>query len=452
VKLTDLNRQRSIGANCLLIELGPFRILVDAGLNPKAVGKEATPDFSLLEDDTLDFILLTHSHLDHLGSLPLIMRKHPEATVITSVPTVSLAPRMLRNSCNVMKKQKAELNIPEYPLYEFGEIDDVERRLLPILFNQPKTFYAHDDALEITYFAAGHVAGAAAIKLVYKKERIFFTGDVLFDAQRILPGACLPDENFDIVVTETTRGQTERSKDQSRELETARLVETIDRTIRRGGSVLIPSFALGRMQEMFALIHAQQQARNLPFCDVFATGLGMDLVNYLDMITRKTDLVHFRIHTVKQLGVKPLKHALTPGIDVAQKGIYILSSGMLVPNTPAYHVAASLLDHSHNAICFVGYCDPDTPGGQLLATSKGNSFLFDKLDHVATVRAHIEKYDLSGHADRQELVDFALACNPRTIVLTHGDPPAREWFEDELQFQSPKTKIIDPLPGKTYSL
>ena len=108
MKLTDLNRERCIGANAYLAEFGALRVLIDAGLHPKKLGYAATPDYDRIPDGSLDLIVITHSHLDHAGSLPVILRRHPQATVLCSMPTRVLVPRMLRNSCNVMGKQKIE--------------------------------------------------------------------------------------------------------------------------------------------------------------------------------------------------------------------------------------------------------------------------------------------------------------------------------------------------------
>jgi len=122
---------------------------------------------------------------------------------------------------------------------------------------------------------------------------------------------------------------------------------------------------------------------------------------------------------------------------------------MLVEKTPAWRVAANLLENPRNAICFVGYCDPDTPGGRLLARKHGDTFLFHGLDHVAHIRATVERFHFSGHAPREELVAFARRAEPRSIVITHGDPPAREWFAEEFAIELPGAKVTDPEPGVT---
>lgn len=125
---------------------------------------------------------------------------------------------------------------------------------------------------------------------------------------------------------------------------------------------------------------------------------------------------------------------------------------MLVEHTPSYVVAGALLSHPHNSVCFVGYCDPDTPGGKLLRAKHDDAFSFDVLDYVGSVRAHVDKFDITGHADREELMEFAKAVEPKTIILTHGDPEAREWFEGTLAERMPDVKVINPEPLEEYGV
>src|SRR4029077_5667135 len=105
-------------------------------------------------------------------------------------------------------------------------------------------------------------------------------------------------------------------------------------------------------------------------------GLGMDLCDYFDDITRKTGLVHFTRTILKELKVKKTPRELVPGKEPAQQGIYVVSSGMMVEKTASYILASGLAGSAKHSICFVGYCDPDTPGGQLQAAKNGDQFLF----------------------------------------------------------------------------
>ncbi|MBP6508349.1 MAG: MBL fold metallo-hydrolase [Opitutaceae bacterium] len=452
MKLIDLNPVGGIGANSHFIRLGDLSILVDCGMNPKLSGRHSTPDLSRLRGKPLDLIIITHCHLDHIGSLPLAMRDHPNTPVIMTTSSRMLIERMLHNSASVMMRQKAEGDAPDMPLFTHDEIDRVAGRLSGVPFRHAKHFRSNKEEIEITFHPAGHVAGAAAVELKHKSRHIFITGDVLFEDQRILPGAKFPAGHFDTIIMETTRGATERQPGRSRGEEMARLVTSINDTIQRGGSFLIPVFALGRMQELLTILHDARKFGRLVDCPIIASGLGMDLADYFDEISRKTKHIQFSRSVIKDLKIKPLARGFRPGSEPPVAGLYALGSGMMVENTPSYALAAGMLGHARNTIGFVGYCDPDTPGGKLLQTKPGDTFLFAKANVKTKVKARVDRFELSGHADREDLLEFAVQATPRSIVLTHGDQPARDWFAAELAKASPKTKVIDPVPGKEYQV
>ncbi len=452
MKLTDLNRDGGIGANSMFIQLGDLNILVDSGLHPKKVGRAATPDFRHLQGVTLDLIIITHCHLDHIGSLPVVMREHPNTPVIMTQSSRMLIERMLHNSANVMLRQKEEENIPDYPLFTHDDIDRCGKRLIGLPFGHAKHFRGAKDDVEIIFHPAGHVAGAAGVEIHYKHRAIFLTGDVLFESQRTLGAAKFPAGHFDTLIMETTRGTTERPLGKERVNEIARLITSINDTIQRGGSVLIPVFALGRMQEIFAVLHDARKFGRLVDCPIYSGGLGIDLCDYFDEISRKTKHVQFNRSVLKDLKVQPLPRKIETGKDPQQKAIYIASSGMMVERTPSYALASGLLGHARNLIAFVGYCDPDTPGGQLLTTKPGEQFLFAAANVKQKALARVDRFELSGHADREELAEFAVQTGARSVVLTHGDPAARAWFMEQLTQQMPNTRVIDPVPLQLYQV
>jgi Cft2 family RNA processing exonuclease len=452
MKLIDLNRDGGIGANSLFVQLGDLKILIDSGLNPKRVGRAAAPDFKPLQGVTLDLIIITHCHLDHIGSLPVVMRSQPNTPVIMTTSSRMLIERMLHNSANVMMRQKEEESIPDYPLFTHEEIDRCAKRLTGLPFGHAKHFRGARDDIEIIFHPAGHVAGAAGVEIHHKHRHLFFTGDVLFENQRTLAGAKFPLGHFDTLVMETTRGTTERPAGKERLNEVNRLITCINDTIQRGGSMLLPIFALGRMQEIFSVLHDARKFGRLVDCPIYAGGLGVDLSDYFDEIARKTKHVQFSRSILKDLKVKPTPRQLKAGEDPGQNALYVVSSGMMVERTPSYTLASGLLGNARNTIGFVGYCDPDTPGGQLLATRPGEEFVFKAAHVKARVKARVERFELSGHADREELLEFAVQTGARCIVLTHGDPPARAWFAGQLAAQLPKARVLDPVPLQPYQV
>jgi Cft2 family RNA processing exonuclease len=159
----------------------------------------------------------------------------------------------------------------------------------------------------------------------------------------------------------------------------------------------------------------------------------------------------FRKRIMNALNIRPLPRSrVKAGVDIRRPSLFVMSSGMLVENTPAYQVAASLLPFGHNLIAFTGYCDPDTPGGKLLSLQKGDTFRFDAMEFETPINASVDHFDLSGHADRDDLLFMVKAMDPSVVVLSHGDADARKWFEGAIAMALPGAKVFNPEPQETY--
>ncbi len=451
--IQDLNFKKEIGANGLLLEFGPFRFVIDSGMDPKQLGYKALPNFQLLEPNSVDFIVLTHCHLDHLGGLPILAKKQPNAQILVSHPTSLLAPLMLENSYSVMCRQKEEKSIPEYPLFNKDDIAQLAKKFFILKYNKPYCLEKDGHEAKLTIFSAGHVLGASSILIEYEGRQVFITGDILFTDQNSLRGAQVPCiDHLDTIILETTRGCTERTA--LRRDEEVRLIKVIRKTIKRGGICLIPAFALGRVQELLVLLYKARKANQYPECPIFCSGLGMSLVGTFDEIGKKLASVNFSRQILKKLNIKSLRRKKFDPRKSTLKSpaIYLLSSGMLVEHTPAYNVAACLLKDNKNTICFVGYCDEDTPGGKLLQAKLNESFKFEALDYETKVRAKIEKFDLSGHADRDDLYEFVVKQAPKKVILTHGDSEARDWFKKKFKTHAKNLFVLDPNVGQRYEI
>ncbi len=448
---TDLNRDIDIGSSGHLLEIGKFKALIDCGLHPKAMGLPALPRLDLILPETLDFIAITHAHLDHCGALPVAMRNQHSAHILVSQDGQELLYRMLRNSRNVMGKQREEYGIKEYPLFEYSAIDDLRNFVLPMPFFHQRNFEAEGDSISISYYPAGHIPGAASVMFEHKRQKILFTGDISFHSTGVLRGAVPPECDIDTMVIETTRGEYARPSGITYESEVERFVTSVARVISDGGNVLIPSFALGRMQDIVHIIYRAKQQNRIPKdTPVFAGGLGVDIAEYFVKMSKKASTFSFGKQYME--GVRALRGEIQAGVDFEEKGIYILGSGMMVEKTPSYLAAAAIMENRANAIFFVGYADDDTPAAKIHSLENGEPYAFKDLAFVGTLNCKVDKFDLTSHADREQILDFTLARNPRCVVLTHGSLAAREWFMDEIIDRSPKTQVIIPEPSESIEL
>ncbi|NLT70076.1 MAG: MBL fold metallo-hydrolase [Verrucomicrobiaceae bacterium] len=452
MRFQNLARYPDIGTNCYLLETGGTRIVLDAGTHPKHTGKDTLPLFEKLEPGSLDAILLSHPHLDHIGGLPVLMKQHPEAAVAMTEATRENGGALLHNSVNVMKAQREELDEPAYPLYSHRAVDEAERTWLTREVGE--TFSLGDrERVSCRFFRAGHVLGAVGIRLEHDNRTFFYTGDVHFEEQTLVRAASFPVEKFDAMAIETTRGDHQRDPEYSRAAEQRRLGEAINRTLDRGGAVLIPVFAFGKTQELLLMLRELIDADVIPPVPVHIGGLSTRMTQIADRFSHDPGRNH--------RGFKLLEEF--PGLRVLARGhrepefhpgaIYALSSGMMSEHTVSHRFARRILPSEAHSILFVGYADKDSLAGRILAAGKGGRVaLSDNSPHESEIRCDVERFDFSGHAPREQIVDYTVSCDPKTVLLVHGDEPARAWFKAELERRLPKARVIIPAPGESVDL
>ncbi|MEO1835406.1 MAG: MBL fold metallo-hydrolase, partial [Akkermansiaceae bacterium] len=187
-RFTLLNRTNEIGANSYLLEIGEIRIVLDAGMHPKKRGTDSIPRFEDLPPDSIDAIIVTHSHLDHVGTLPLLMRDQPSARVFMTPGTAALAEALLHNSVNVMKSQRLELGIEEYPLFTHRGLDELFPRVEPRDYEKPFDL-DRNGSVRATFYDAGHILGSAGVLIEGGEKRIFYSGDVHFEDHALIRGS-----------------------------------------------------------------------------------------------------------------------------------------------------------------------------------------------------------------------------------------------------------------------
>ena len=451
----SLTRGIDIGANCYLLSLGNARIVLDAGAHPKIAGAKSLPQLDRLDPDSIDAVLISHAHLDHIGALPVLAREHPSATIFGTEETLALGKAMLHNSVNVMKKQRVELGLPEYPFFTHREIEACERQWMSRSCGRPFQL-APGTEIEATFFPAGHILGAAGVQLTVSGKTIFYTGDVNFEDLAISRGADFPEETIDILILEATRGDSERPAAYSREEEAGRFAGFVERCLSRGGTVMIPVFAMGKTQEMLMTLHELQSLGEIPPVPVQIGGLSTKMTHLYDHFAATSRRKHagFRFLSDMPLLQSPQrpKRGQSSDLPFIPGRIYTLSSGMMTENTVSHRFAGDILPGPKNALLFVGYADPDSPAGRILAASRGDTVDLNNGGRRTSLRCEVEKFDFSGHAPRRHLIDFVVRTAPRHVILVHGDEPAREWMAAEIRKALPRTRVTIPPPGEKVDL
>jgi len=454
VNVTNLNPDTDIGASAWLVELGEHRILLDAGMHPKREGRAGLPLFAKAPGIDVDAIAISHCHHDHVGALPVAIRNFPKAHILMTELSYLLVERVLHNSVNVMTRQRDELGIREYPLYSHDELDEIAPYFQGFKCNREvewgsfKKARAGIPSPTLEFFEAGHTLGSAGILLRGRSETLFYTGDVCFHDQTLLKRAQFADVRADVLIMETTRGNRGVPPGFNRETEIARLVEAIHAAQKRKGCVLIPAFALGRTQEMLAMLAMLMREGKLKKQPIYIGGLGRVFTEIYDIESHRTNRHHTNLKLNEALQLIVLEKGAAENMKLSGGKIFVITAGMMSENTAAHDLAARMAGDERQSILFVGYADPDSPAGRLKAARPGETFVFSPSAGQVTKNCEVQDFDLTAHANRDELLELVGQVSPRTVLLGHGDEAARAWFEEKIHERWPKIKVLQPLPGK----
>lgn len=456
MRFINLTRQNEIGANSYFLELNGHKIILDAGLHPKKFGEEALPNYRRVADGEIDAVFISHAHQDHIGSLPVLTRRQPQTKVFLTPATARLTEIMLHNSVNVMSRQRDELALGSYPLFTHREADQSRELWHEVGVGQRwsidgERLGANGSEMSFELFYAGHILGATGILFRNGDQKVFYTGDVNFLDQTLQRRAAFPIEPLDVLIIETTRGDRALRPGHSRAAEENRFLQCVLDAFDRGGSVLIPVFALGKTQEMLALLHRFRSSGALE-APIYIGGLSTKITIVYDQLASNSQL---------SLGGLQLLGTLSPfvlnGRDVAttqvqRNRLYVLSSGMMTEHTLSNQMAARFVDRPEQSIFFVGYADPDSPAGKLKVAEDGALLQMEQGGSRLPVLCTREEFDFSGHAPRELLLDYIVKTTPKKVILVHGDPPSLDWFKDAIATALPACQVIIPEPDREYEL
>ncbi len=454
MRIINLNPDTDIGASAWFVDIEGHRLLMDSGMHPKREGRAGLPEFKFVQNEDVDAIAISHCHHDHVGTLPVALRYFPKAHVLMTELSYFIVERVLHNSVNVMTSQRDELGIREYPLYTHDELDDIAPLFQGFRYNREVEWAAHHKSRAgfpsptLEFYDAGHTLGSAGVMVRGRKETLFYTGDVCFHDQTILRAARFEDVKADVLIMESTRGNRVIPEGVTRASEVERLTAAIHGALERKRCVLIPSFALGRTQEILALLSLLMRAGKLRSQPIYIGGLGRVFTEIYDLEAHRTHRQHSNLQLRESLNLVVLDKGQAEIMKLSGGRLFVLTSGMMSENTAAHDLAVRMIGDERQSIFFVGYADPDTPGGRLKAAKPGETFVFSPGAGQVTRRCDIQDFDLTAHANRDDLLDFVGRVSPRAILLGHGNDDSRSWFEEQIRARHPKIKIVQPQPGK----
>ena len=458
MKFINLTRHTEIGANSYYLEIERHRLVLDCGMHPKNTGDDALPLFKAIADRDVEAVLISHAHQDHIGTLPLAMRRFSGARVFMTEATAEIGSVLLHNSVNVMTRQREEIGELSYPLFTHRETDRSSERWRRCPLRQQMSIASEraprreKHALAFEFFDAGHVLGSTGIMLRTEGRTVFYTGDVNFDDQTIMEAAVFPEEKIDVLIMECTRGDHPKPEGWTRANEERRFSEALGAALERDACVLIPVFALGKTQEILAMLYKFRRQRLLPEFPIYIGGLSSKFTDIYDRRTHTTRRQMPRLKLMRDVAPYILNDETVRDTPVRGGRVYVLSSGMMIPKTLSNVFARRIIENPIHSIFFVGYANPESPAGLLRDAGIGGEVALDPNKPRQQIRCNIEQFQFSAHATRESLIHYAAKTSPNKILLVHGDPPAVEWMRDTLSNKLPGSEIIVPTPGAELEL
>lgn len=450
--VTFLGGVEEIGANSCFLNLEGTGVLIDAGLHPRLRKERTFPIIYPIQNEETDYALLTHAHTDHVGGLPYMLKQFPHLKLIATRATRDILEVMLQNTGKLLR-----LNPPEDILssdldyYKPGNINEITAMVEAVVYNTPYEIQGRrgDVPIKTSFMNAGHILGSAGILLNINGKNIFHTGDVQFRNQAILSKAVFPKHHLDCLICESTNGRTEDDTPDYKQ-ETHRLAAFINDISNNNGSILIPSFALGKTQEILAVLYNLMRKSAIPTLPIYSGGISKKLSNIYDRYCYDGGRVDkgFEVADIPQI---PIDHEeLMTGSYFKSPAIVVASSGMMNAGTTSYKLAMKWMQRTNFGIAFIGYQDDETPGYALLHSELKKNFQFG--GQAMQRKCHIGKFRFSAHAKRSDILDFILNAAPKQLYLVHGDDDACSSLALAVMEHLPQTKVIIPILGKRYQL
>ncbi len=460
MRFVSLGATDDIGASCHLLEIGQTGIMLDAGTDPEEDGPECLPAFGFAKsrpDWFVDHVIVSHAHQDHVGSLPVLIREFPHAQVHMSRATRDLAEFVLPASARLQRRRRREGSSSHEPLFaeEELEIQSFVYRTHDLEMPFDVEGVRAGRKVSVSLYHAGHILGAVGVHLSYLDGRsqrtVFYTGDTNLQSQTIIPGGEYPKGPVDVLILESTLGSDPEAEETTRRAEEDRFAKALRTVWDRGGTSLVPVFAVGRAQEVLALIDRFKRRGLLPATvPVYTAGAMRAVAELYDKSRFTTPRLNsdFTVESVEQARMP--RGASAKARVLEEPGIHVVSSGMLFPGTLSNRLAQRLIENPKNAVMLVGFAQEDSPAGRLIAAARSpvpgqeTEVTLDDACGPQPLLCEVHRFRLTGHSHRRDLMKLVRLLSPDKVILVHGEAAAREWLADNIDFFHPEIKVMLP--------
>ena len=454
------------GSKFLISTLEGENILLDCGMfQGKGLETDSMNRNIGIEPSELNYIILSHAHIDHSGLIPYLYKEGFRGSVICTTATRDLCSIMLPDSGHIQeldvkwfnKKRQKRGEHPVEPIYSVSDAEQCMKLFISVAYN--RRFYINDH-INVKFTNTGHMLGSGAINLEItdngQKKRICYTGDIGRQHNRLLQSPTAFPQ-CDYLITESTYGNRLHAPDKDTEDELLRIVTQT--CVEKGGKLIIPAFSVGRTQEIVHVLNNFYNEGLLPPIEVFVDSPLS--INATEIFKIHTDCMNDEVKAVLRYDDNPFGFNSLRYVRKAEESkalndynkpcIIISASGMMEAGRVKHHVANNIAN-PNNTILIVGYCSPMTLGARIQQPGLKEISIFGELHPV---NAQIKRIDaFSGHGDYNEMIEF-LSCQDseeiRNIFLVHGEYEAQEFYKNQLEIEGFRNIEI-PKAGDVFEL
>ena len=465
MKITFVGATHEVTGSCYFLEAAGKKFLVDCGMEQGPDNFENIP--IPVPASELDFVLLTHAHIDHSGKLPVLYAEGFRGNIYTTYATVDLCEIMLRDSAHIQmfeaewrnRKGRRSGKEPVQPLYDMNDAQGAISHLVGCPYQQ---ILELADGIQVRFVDAGHLLGSASIELWLKEDdterKIVFSGDIGNKDQPLIKNPTYL-QSADYVVMESTYGDRLHPKDKLDYV--AELTKVLQETLDRGGNVVIPSFAVGRTQEILYFLRKIKVGRLVKGHEDFPVYVDSPMAVEATGVFQENrwecfddEAMEFVKEGINPIAFSGLKLSITSeeskaiNFDETPK-VIISASGMCDAGRIRHHLKHNLW-RPECTILFVGYQSVGTLG-RALVEGADEVKLFGE---AVSVRAEIRKMTgLSGHADKEGLIDWIQAFEekPKKVFVVHGEDSVCTGFAECLKIEYGQ-RAYAPYSGTEFDL
>jgi metallo-beta-lactamase family protein len=454
-KLTFLGAAGSVTGSKYLVEAGGKRLLVDCGIF-QGLRELTERNFQPLSIDpkTFNYVVLTHAHLDHTGWLPVLVKAGYSGPIFANPATIELTALLLKDSAHLQEEDALhpQKGVDERgPMYTSEDVDPVLRLMKPM----PRAgAFDIDPIFRVTSYDAGHILGSSSLELTITengtKKVIVFSGDIGRYDQPILNDPITPPSSADVLLCESTYGDRDHPGGDPAEL----LAEIVNRVAQRGGSIIIPAFAVGRTQTFMYYLRQLEDQNKIPRLPVYidspmalsATDLYLKYRDDHDVEFTKIDAGgQGDPLNVREFHLTRTVQESKAINNVETSCIIVSASGMVAGGRVLHHLAQRLPD-ARNVVILAGFQAQGTRGRALQEGAKSLRLFGQDVPVNAEI---VQMSQLSAHAGRNELLRWlgALPAAPKQTYLTHGEPIAAQSLQkaitDKFSWNAAVARYLD---------